>query len=54
MKLPEVMVIQVTLLTAVQAQSLGAVTVTEAVPPLITNDWLVGDMEAAQEVPPYS
>ena len=48
---PEVTVIHVALLTAVQLQLLDdAVTPTLPVPPLELKDWLVGEMEYVQEI----
>ena len=46
--LPEVMVIQEALLTAVQVQFEFAVTLIELGPPAASNAWLVGKMELVQ------
>jgi hypothetical protein len=45
---PDVMVIQLTLLTAVQLHAPDTVTFTVPVPPLLLNDLRVGDIENEQ------
>ena len=49
--LPEVTVIQLALLVAVQEQLPAVVTLTDPVPALELKDWLEGEMEKAQADP---
>jgi hypothetical protein len=51
--LPEVMLIQVALLVAVQLQPVGVVTFTLPLPPSDVNDWLVGEIVKVQGMPPW-
>ena len=44
--------IQDTLLVAVQLQPVGVVTLTVPLPPLDVNDWLVGEIVKVQGMPP--
>ena len=46
------MLIQVALLVAVQLQPLKVVTLTVPLPPLDETDWLVGEIEKVQGMPP--
>jgi hypothetical protein len=48
--LPEVMVIQLSLLVAVQAQLLGEVTFTLPLPPLLGKGWLVGEIASPEVI----
>jgi hypothetical protein len=49
--LPEVMLIQVALLVAVQLQPVKVVTLTVPLPPLDVNDWLVDESVKVQGMP---